>query len=37
MAHDENLVTAQQQSYCYKYQIETTLAIMAKMQLYILQ
>jgi len=37
MAHDENLVTVQQWSYYCKYQIETTLAIMAKMQLHILQ
>jgi len=36
MAHDEYPVTAQQQSYCCKYQIETDLAIMAKMQLHIL-
>jgi len=30
MAHDQYLVTAQQWSYCCKYQIETALAIMAK-------
>jgi len=37
MAHDEYLVTTQQQSYYCKYQIEIALAIMAKLQLHILQ
>jgi len=35
MAHDEKLIIAQQRYYYCKYQIETTLTIMAKLQLHI--